>query len=315
MFTTLHMPNVPEKEHPETVKRDVPLGMLTSRQTRRLLRSLGTEAKKRLGQHFLVDRRVRAKMVRAAQIGPDDLVVEIGPGLGALTAELARRARQVIAVEKDDVLADRLRQVLGSAANVHIIVGDVLQMALTQIVGQATADGAGATPKYKVVADLPYNIASAVLRHFLESEARPELMVVMLQREVAENIVAQPGQMGLLSVAVQLYGRPSIVTYVSPQSFYPPPKVESAILRIETYHTLRLQVGDADDFFRVVRAGFSARRKQLHNALAQGLELPSAETLRLLTGLGIDPQRRAQTLSLEEWGTIYHGLRRREANR
>lgn len=275
--------------------------MLTSSQTRRLLHSLGTQARKRLGQHFLVDRRVRAKIVRAAQLGPEDLVVEIGPGLGALTGELARRARQVVAIEKDGVLAARLEQALGSAANVRVVVGDVLHMAPAQIVGAGS--------KYKVVADLPYNIASAVLRHFLEVEARPQLMVVMVQREVAENIVAAPGQMSLLSVAVQLYGRPSIVGYVAPQSFYPPPRVESAILRIETYPALRLQVADVNDFFSVVRAGFSARRKQLHNALAQGLGLPPAEALPLLEGLGIDRRRRAQSLSIEEWGAIYRGLR------
>ncbi len=302
--------STPDEDRSEALQSSVALGMLTPSQTRRLLHSLGTEAKKRLGQHFLVDRRVRTKLLRAARIGPEDLVVEIGPGLGALTGELARRARQVVAIEKDEVLAARLRQALGPVANVQIITGDVLGMDPAQIVEQARATAG----EYKVVADLPYNIASAVVRHFLEAEARPQLMVVMVQREVAESMAALPGQMSLLSVAVQLYGKPSIAGYVSPQSFYPPPRVESAILRIETYVAPNLQVGDVDDFFRVVRAGFSARRKQLHNSLAQGLELPPAETLGLLVGLGIDPQRRAQTLSLDEWSAIYHALRQRVEN-
>lgn len=291
--------------------------MLTPAQTRRLLRSLGTEAKKRLGQHFLVDRRVRARVLKAAQIGPDDVIVEIGPGLGELTGELSRQARQVIAVEKDEVLATRLQQALGPAANVRVIVGDVLQMDPAQILKQAstTSGDKGAAPRYKVVADLPYNIASAVLRLFLEATVKPQLMVVMVQREVAENMAAQPGQMTVLSVAVQLYGKPRIAGYVSARSFYPPPKVESAILHIEPYPTPRIQVDDAGGFFRVVRAGFSARRKQLRNSLAQGLGLPQTEALHLLTSAGIDPQRRAQTLSIEEWGAIYQVLRQKESTR
>lgn len=155
---------------------------------------------------------------------------------------------------------------------------------------------------YKVVANLPYYIASAAIRHFLEAEFKPLRMVVMVQKEVAESIAAVPGKMSILSVGVQVYGKPVIAGYVPAQSFYPPPKVDSAIVRIDVYSR---PVVEIEGFFRVVRAGFSAPRKQLRNALAQGLSIPPSAAAKILSLSGISSQRRAETLSLEEWAELY----------
>jgi 16S rRNA (adenine1518-N6/adenine1519-N6)-dimethyltransferase len=164
---------------------------------------------------------------------------------------------------------------------------------------------AGSAPSYKVVANLPYYITSAVLRHFLTAHTKPRLMVVMVQREVAEAISAGPGQMSLLSASIQFYGQPEIVSFVPASCFYPAPEVDSAILRITVPPRPAVEVSDEDGFFSLLRAGFSAARKQLANSLAQGLKLPKAEVLPTLQKAGISPQRRAETLTLEEWTGLW----------
>ncbi|MBI4497669.1 MAG: ribosomal RNA small subunit methyltransferase A [Chloroflexi bacterium] len=270
----------------------------------RELRALGRAAKKSLGQHFLRDRAAVAKIVAAADLGPEDTVVEVGPGLGVLTEALVQGAGRVIAVELDAELAAALRRKLGDRPNLEVVVGDILALqpaALLQRPGEA------GVPPYKVVANLPYYITSAVLRHFLEARPRPRLMVVMVQREVARSMVAGPGEMGILAVSVQLYGRPRIVATVPPGSFYPPPKVESAVVRIDVAPEPVVAIPDEETFFQVVRAGFSARRKQLHNTLAHGLGLPDSHARSLLAAVGIDPARRPQTLTLEEWAALARG--------
>lgn len=233
-------------------------------------------------------------MVNAAELTSADTVIEVGPGLGILTEELARLARRVIAIEVDPKLASALARL----PNLTILNADVLQVDPSQLMGTEHLS-------YKVVANLPYYITSPILRHFLEASLKPHLMVVMVQKEVAESIVAEPGEMGLLSVSVQLYGKPVIVHYVPAQAFYPPPKVDSAIVRIDVYQRPAAEVGDVDGFFEVVRAGFSAPRKQLHNALANGLGLSTQRAIELLNQAGISHKRRAQTLALEEWARLY----------
>jgi 16S rRNA (adenine1518-N6/adenine1519-N6)-dimethyltransferase len=156
-----------------------------------------------------------------------------------------------------------------------------------------------------VVANLPYYITSPVLRHFLEASARPQKMVVMVQKEVAKEIVASPGQMSLLSISVQLYGQPEIIDYVPARCFYPAPEVDSAIVRITLYPRPAVDITDKETFFTLVRAGFNAARKQLVNSLQQGLELPRDEVLSLLGKADIAPQRRAETLTLEEWSHLW----------
>ena len=281
------------------------MSILLTAQVKSLLRDLDIKAKKSLGQHFLIDRSVLERIISAADIAPGDIVVEVGPGLGVVTMELAKRAGQVIAVEVDARLASALLQRVASLPNVSVVNADILQTAPATLLG--TAEGVS-VPRYKVVANLPYYIASPVLRHFLESPVKPSQMVVMVQKEVGEAIAAQPDKMSLLAVSVQFYGKPAIVDHVSARSFYPPPKVDSTILRIDLHEQPEVEVADVDGFFAVVRAGFSAPRKQLRNALAQGLGLSRPETTTLLESARINPQRRAETLSIREWAEIYEAV-------
>ena len=262
-------------------------------QTKKRLRQFDLKARKRLGQHFLIDEGVLQTIVGAAELTPTDVVVEVGPGLGILTRELAQKAGRVIAIELDDKLAALLGQTLASFNNVTIINDDVLRLKPADL---ATA--------YKVVANLPYYITSPVLRHFLEASAKPQTMIVMVQKEVAEAIAAEPGDMSLLSVSVQFYGEPRIISHVPAQSFYPAPEVDSALLRIDLYPQPAVAVADEKGFFELVRAGFTAPRKQLVNSLAQGLGLAKAEVLPLLEKANIESRRRAETLTLEEWARL-----------
>lgn len=280
--------------------------------TKAMLRRLGLRARKSLGQHFLVDREVLEKVASAAELGTSDIVIEVGPGLGVLTKELAKRAGFVIAVELDDRLAAILKQDMTAAKNVSVINEDILRIDPAALIKKQKLNLPDLKDKpdnYKVVANLPYYITSAVLRYFLEASLKPRLMVVMLQKEVAEVIVAEPGKMSLLSVSVQFYGKPEIVSYVPAESFHPVPEVDSAILRIDVYPRPPIAVDEIDDFFGLVRAGFCAPRKQLVNTLAQGLGLSKPEALSLLDRADIIYKRRAETLSVEEWQRLWQIFR------
>ncbi len=270
-------------------------------QTRDLLRGAGLEAKKSLGQHFLVDGAYLKAILSAAELTRDDQVIEVGPGLGVLTQALAERAGKVIAVEKDDNLSALLKERLVSYSNVSIVHEDIMKADVTSLVAMFDS---GDAPRYKVVANLPYYITSPVLRLFLEAGTKPERLVVMVQKEVAKQICAQPGDMSLLSVGIQLYGQPKIVKYVPARAFYPAPDVDSAVLKISVLPAPRVDVG-VGTFFAVVRAGFSAARKQIGNSLSKGLDLPKEEALKLLAAADIDARRRAETLSIEEWGRLW----------
>ncbi len=272
-------------------------------ETKKQLRRLNRRAVKGLGQHFLIDGGVLERILSAAELASGDTVVEVGPGLGILTRELARRAGWVIAIEVDARLASALEETLAPLANITIVNADVLETDPETLIKVAEVSF---NAQYKVVANLPYYIAVAVLRHFLEASLKPRLMVITVQKEVAQAMVAQPGEMSILSISVQLYGKPSIVDYVPARSFYPAPKVDSAIVRIETYDHPAVEVDDVAQFFEIVRSGFAAPRKQLHNSLAQGLDILPEEAATLLARVGIDQQRRAQTLSLEEWARVCH---------
>ena len=254
-------------------------------------------AKKSLGQNFLVDGRVRAKIVDAADISPDDTIVEIGPGRGFLTKGLAEQAGRVVAIELDDALIPHLSEKFADCDNVKIIEGDARTADIECLVGKAT--------EYKVVANLPYYAATPIVRRFLEATHKPTTLVVMVQREVGQEMTAPPGKMGILSVATQVYGSARIVTSVPPKAFRPSPNVTSAVLRIDTYSEPLVAFDSADTFFTLVRAGFSAPRKQIHNSLKNGLEIGSEQVMALLQSAGISPTRRAQTLSIDEWRDLY----------
>ena len=269
-------------------------------QTRGLLRRFDLRARKGLAQHFLIDEEVLRLIVSAAELTTSDVIMEIGPGLGVLTGELAKHAGRVIAIELDTNLAGILKQTLASFNNVTIINDDVLKIEPGALLKEQKVRF-----PYKVVANLPYYITSPVLRHFLEASAKPQMMIVMVQKEVAEVIVAKPGEMSLLSVSIQFYGEPRIISYVPAQCFYPAPKVDSAILRIDPYPQPTLAVADVAGFFDLVRAGFTTPRKQIVNSLAQGLGLPKGEVLSLLEKADVVSQRRAETLTLGEWAQLW----------
>jgi len=275
-------------------------------QTKGRLYRFGLRARKGLGQHFLIDEGVLELIISAAQLTPTDIVMEIGPGLGVLTKELAGQAGRVVAIELDNKLAVILKQTLSSFNNVTIINEDILRIDPAALLPEQKPPQTISGPlSYKVVANLPYYITSPVLRHFLEASVKPQIMVIMVQKEVAKEIVAKPGRMSLLSISVQLYGEPAVIGYVPAHSFYPTPEVDSAILRIALYPQPAVEIADKESFFALVRAGFSASRKQLVNSLAQGLALPKAEVLSLLEETGLAPQRRAETLTLEEWAHLW----------
>lgn len=269
-------------------------------QARRLLRQSGLKAKKRLGQNFLIDRDVLSKILLAAELSIDDMVVEVGPGLGVLTSALASNVRKVFAIELDTELSSFLRNKLGTQANVEVINEDILKVDLSQLLGQDS--------RYKVVANLPYYITSPVLRYFMENRLQPSLMVVMVQKEVAEAIVASSGKMSVLAISLHVYSKPKIIARVPAGCFYPRPKVDSAIVRFDVLPQPAVTVDDIDAFFDVVRRGFSAPRKQLRNSLANGYDVKPADVDPYLKGAGIDPTRRAETLSLEEWERLYQAV-------
>lgn len=235
-------------------------------------------------------------ILKANDLSVDDLVVEVGPGLGVMTRQLVPLVRRVIAVEMDRELASAMETEFKGTYGLEVVCADARELDVAKLVAGA---------KYKLVANLPYYAALPILRRFLESDCPPVSAVVMVQREVARNMVAGPGDMSLVSVGVQLYGRPRIVRYVPPTAFYPRPRVTSAVVKIDVYPGSALELDDKVAFFRVVRAGFSAPRKQIRNSLAQGLQIQGETAASLLVAAGIDPTSRAETLGLEQWGALY----------
>jgi len=285
----------------------------------------------KLGQNFLEDKTIAEKIVKAANLRPSDFVIEIGPGKGILTEELAKRAKKVIAIEIDERLADYLRKKFssrgatpasgqGSASgganqkNIEIIHADILKMNLLELIenyklsGCARSGEARQITSYKIIANLPYYATSPIIRLFLETECPPREMILMVQKEVAERITAPPGKMSILSVSVQYYAKPEILFYVNKESFNPVPEVDSAVIRVTQNLKLVTQGNkikeESQKFFRIVRAGFCARRKTLVNNLSNSLQLDKKETQEKLKVAGISPTTRAQELSVENWKKI-----------
>ncbi len=284
------------------------------------LAALGVRPKKGLGQNFLVDPAHRARIVAAADLTPDDIVLEVGPGPGVLTELIAGQADRVIAVELDDRLIPLLRERFAGQPHVTIVHADILQVDVGSLMAASTnrhisesAGGESATgatqdairnTHYKVIANLPYYITSAAIRHLLESSPPPDLLVLTVQREVAERMVASPPHMSLLALGVQFYCTGQIVGRIPAGAFYPVPKVDSAVVRLTRRRDPVTPGVTAEAFFRVARAGFSQPRKQLRNALAAGLGVATGQAEAWLTAVGIAAQRRAETLTLAEWGAL-----------
>lgn len=260
-----------------------------------LLKRYHLRAHRGLGQNFLQDPLALEEIVSAAEIRSTDLVLEIGPGLGSLTRYLAIAAREVVAVELDEKLLPPLRAVLAPYPNVRLIHGDILKLSPQELaLGE----------EYIVVANIPYYITSAVIRHLLENEHQPRRIVLTIQKEVAQRICAEPGDLSLLALSVQIYGRPRIAAHIPARAFFPVPRVDSAVLVVDIYDAPLIPEEQLDTFFRLIKAGFGQKRKTLRNSLASGMHIPSAEAAQFLTRSGVDPQRRAETLSIEEWGRL-----------
>lgn len=260
-----------------------------------LLRQHGLHPDKRLGQNFLVDSASIRKVIDAAGLPTQDIILEIGAGLGNLTRHLAARARQVVAVELDGRLVPALRQVLETFQNVRIVQGDILSLSPSELFHLPLEGG------YQVIANIPYYITSALIRHLIEASPPPQRICLTVQSEVAERICASPGDLSLLALSVQVYGSPRIAARIPAGAFYPPPKVDSAVVRIDLYPQPLIPTNQLDHFFRLTKAGFSQKRKTLRNALVNGLHQPASHIESLLNAAGIDPRRRAETLSLTEW--------------
>lgn len=262
-----------------------------SHHPRTILDRYGISPKKSLGQNFLWDDNILARIAAAAELTPEDQVLEIGPGLGALTHHLARSAAHVVAVELDDRLLPILRQELAPHDNVTLVHGDILDQDLAQLF---STDG------YKVVANVPYYITGAILRHLLDSRVRPAVLVLTVQKEVADRLSAEPPNMSLLAVATQLYGSVTAVHTLKAGAFWPRPDVDSAIVHIDLQHAASLDPEREARVLRVVRTGFSQKRKQLKNNLRR-LGLEKAQVAAALAAAGIDGRRRAETLTVDEW--------------
>ena len=254
-------------------------------------------SRKSLGQHFLTDKTVIDQIIQAAELTHDDIVVEIGPGKGILTKHLISTAGKIFSIELDARLAQRLPTQLGCPDNLTCVTGDARFKDITDLVGNEV--------KYKMVSNLPYYAANPIIRRFLEVPPKPKCMVVMVQEEVAKAMVAEPGQMGLLSVAVQYYAKAQLVCRVSPQSFHPVPKVWSAVVKMEVYPRSPFHLEEPDPFFSFVKSGFRSPRKKLHNSLSSGLQIPANCATELIEMSGLDPQSRPASLSIDNWIAMY----------
>lgn len=284
---------------------------LDPQRVRAALRALELRPTRGMGQNFLIDGQALDAIVGAAELGPADTVVEVGPGLGVLTWELTRRAGRTVAVELDRRLAARLHDEFPGAP-LQIVQADVLRVPPAEILAAGGAAGAGGAD-YKLVANLPYAITAPVLRHFLEADAPPSLSVVLVQWEVAERISAGPGDLSVLAHAVQIYAEPEIVARVPAASFHPAPAVDSAVLRMRRRARLPVEVDSVDRLFRVIKGGFLQPRKQLGNALPLGLaslgvKISREQAVAALAAAGVDPARRAETVTLAEWADLYRAL-------
>ncbi|GAH99440.1 unnamed protein product [marine sediment metagenome] len=262
------------------------MDLISKKNIKALLKKQKIYPLKKLGQNFLIDKNVVKKVIKAAELHSKDIVLEIGPGIGALTQEIAKTAKKVIAVEKDPRMVEILKETLKDFKNVELVNKDILNYSLL-------------TTNYKLIANLPFYITAPVIRKFLESKHPPKEMVLIVQKEVAQRICSKPPKMNILAVSVQFYAKPKIISYVSKKSFWPSPKVDSAIIKIvpqKKYKDVNI-----DLFFKIVKAGFAHPRKQLANNLTNGLKLNKQEVNDLLLKNDVQPTQRAETLTINNW--------------
>lgn len=263
------------------------------------LRGLGIRPRRRLGQNFLHDPIALDQVVAAAEILNSETVLEIGCGLGNLTRLLAQNASEVVAVEIDPLLARAAENLMREYGNVRIVEADILRISTLEL---------GLPPGYVVTANIPYYITSSIIRHLLEAAPRPHRLILTVQREVADRICAAPPDMSLLAVSVQVYGAPKRVAEIPRDAFFPAPRVDSAVVRVDCGAAPRVAAAELDGFFRIVKAGFSQPRKKLRNSLAAGLHYEVARIEAVLNAAEIEPQRRAETLSVADWARLSRAL-------
>lgn len=260
-----------------------------------MLKDYGLKPQKGLGQNFLVDDLYLERIVQAGGVQKTDTVLEIGAGLGSLTRYLAASAGVVVAVEIDKYLFPALKKVTKPFDNVRLVQGDFMEMEISDLV---SADG------YKVVANIPYYLTSNLIRRLMESQVKPELTVLTVQKEVAQRICAGPGKLSLLALGVQVYGEPRIAFTIPKGAFFPVPQVDSATLVVEHFPQPRILPERLDNFFLLAKAGFTQKRKMLHNALSGAPDINHEQAMDMLSQAGIEPERRAQTLNLQEWEAL-----------
>jgi len=267
-----------------------------------LLKKYNLSPKKYMGQNFLINKNALKKIIEASDLSCDDTVLEIGPGLGILTLELTKHAKKIIAIEKDKELAETLQKIIKEKKinNAEIIYGDIIEKLKNSElrINELT--------NYKIVANIPYYLTSHLIRLLLELKNKPQLIILMIQKEVAQRIVANPPKMTLLSVSVQYYAKPKIVSRIKKDSFWPRPKIDSAIIKIAPKK--EMPSIDSDKFFKIIKAGFSAPRKQLINNLSKGLQIERSKAEQILKKSNINPKQRAESLKIKDWLKILNSI-------
>ena len=272
------------------------MNLASKKTVRCLLKKYQARPSKKLGQNFLIDKRAIKKIIKASNLKPKEIVLEIGPGIGTLTQGLAKKAKKVIAVEKDRKMIETLKETLKDFSNIKIIYGDILKIGNWKLIENWKL---GIGNSFKVIGNLPFYLTAPVIKKFLESKNSPKEIILIVQKEVGQRICAKPPKMNILATSVQFYAKPEIISYVSKKSFWPSPKVDSAILRITPIHTDKKK--DAHKFFRIIKAGFSQPRKQLINNLSIGLKFNRGRVKDWLLKNNIRPDQRAETLTIEDW--------------
>lgn len=271
---------------------------MTPETLKQILIDYGLSPNKTYGQHFLMDEIVLQDMLDSAEVGSNDVVVEVGPGIGNLTKLLIDRAGQVLAIEKDPQFTNVLNSLRNKSNNFNYILDDVLSVDIDAVLAQAGVDK---NSSYKVVANIPYYVTGKIVQYFLKQPRRPASMTLLMQKEVAQNITAKEGELNLLAISVQLYADCQLVQVVRAEKFYPAPKVDSAVLHIKLHSKPKYNVADEQKLFKVLRACFTGKRKQIHNTLVSNLGLGKDQVEAILQNLNLDPKLRPQQLTIEQW--------------
>ncbi|MDQ3018471.1 MAG: 16S rRNA (adenine(1518)-N(6)/adenine(1519)-N(6))-dimethyltransferase RsmA [bacterium] len=266
---------------------------MTLETLKNILQHYGLSPNKTYGQNFLMDETVLEDMIDVAGVGPDDIVVEVGPGIGNLTERLLKRASHVVSIEKDPQFLQVLQMLSKEFPNFSYHLNDVLTLNLADVLKEYSS--------YKVVANIPYYITGKIIQLFIRAEHRPESLTLLMQKEVARNLTAKPGSLNLLAISVQLYADVKLISIVPGFKFFPEPKVDSAVVHVTLHKEPRYEIGDEKKLFQVLRACFSGKRKQLHNTLINNLHLEKKDVEGVLAELKIDTTIRPQQLMIEQW--------------